>query len=65
MYIDVKFIISSHVSGQLYVFATFQGPPDADADDADADDPDADDPLEPFVRPFSRRLFGGFRSNFT
>ena len=50
------------------MFATFQGPPDADADDADADDPDdpdADDPLEPFVRPFSRRLFGGFRSNLT
>ena len=40
------------------MFATFQGPPDAD-------DADADDPLEPFVRPFSRRLFGGFRSNFT
>ena len=54
-------IFSSHVSGQLYVFATFQGPPDDDPDDPDPDD----DPLEPFVRPFSRRLFGGFQSNFT
>ena len=46
-------LISSHVSGQLYVFATFQGPPPYPY------------PLESFVRPFSQRLFGGFQSNFT
>ena len=27
--------------------------------------PSPDPPLEPFVRPFSQRLFGGFQSNFT